>query len=189
MIRLRIYIDFKSAPAYLAMRPTRALLARKGVSAEWLPFDSRQPQAAPAREGESRGETHLRVRQEQRRQTCLKYAAVQGIPMRYPESPVGTRCALAGLLCVADSPLPFIDAAFTAYWRDNLDLDDAAVVADLLRQCGYDADGFNLAAYAAALDAQQQEAEELGLFDTPMYLVGDEMFLGREQLPWIENLL
>lgn len=186
---LRIYIDFKSGPAYLAMKPTLALLAQKGVSADWLPFDRRQPEAQPPREGESRGETHLRVRQEQRRQTCLKYAAIQGIPMRYPDRPSGTRCALAALLHAGDNPLPYIEAAFAAYWRDHLDLDDAGVVAGLLRQSGNDADGFDPAAYTEVLDANQQQAEELGVFDTPMYLVGEEPFLGREQLPWIEALL
>lgn len=186
---LRIYIDFKSGPAYLAMQPTLALLAHKGIAADWLPFDSRLPDAKPARAGESRGETHLRVRQEQRRQTCLKYAAIQDIPMRYPDWPSDTRCALAALLHVRDNPLRFIEAAFAAYWRDNLDLDDAGVVADLLRHSGNDKDGFDPAAYADALELNQQQAEALGVFDTPMFLVGEEFFLGREQLPWIETLL
>lgn len=186
---IRIYMDFKSGPAYLAMKPTLALLERKGITADWLPFDSRQPEAKPARDGESRGETHMRVRQEQRRQTCLKYAAIQGVPMRYPERPLGTRCALAALLHTRNNPLPFIKAAFSAYWRDNLDLDDVGVVEALLRQTGYDVGSFDAADLALALDALQQEAEEQGVFDTPTYILGDDMFLGREQLPWIETLL
>ena len=189
MSPLRIYIDFKSGPAYLAMKPTLALLEQKGIAADWLPFDSRLPQAKPAREGESRGETHLRVRQEQRRLTCLKYAAIQGIPMHYAGHPSGTRCALAAMLHARPNPLRFIEAAFIAYWRDNRDLDDAAVVTGLLRQADYAADSFDPEAYMAELDANQQEAEERGVFDTPMYQVGQEMFLGREQLPWIAALL
>ena len=33
------------------------------------------------------------------------------------------------------------------------------------------------------------EAEEQGVFDTPMYVVGSDRFLGREQLPWMRALL
>ncbi len=189
MKTVRIYIDFKSGPAYLAMSPTLALLERAGVTAEWLPFDSRVPPAPPARADESRGETHLRVRQEQRRATCIKYAAIQGVPMHYPPEPGATHCAQAALLYARDDPLPFIEAAFAAYWHDNLDLDDAAVVTELLRRAGYDAEAFVSADHETALLAIQQAAEEGGVFDTPTFLVGEEMFLGREQLPWIESLL
>lgn len=189
MTSVTIYIDFKSGPAYLAMKPTLELLQRRRIAATWLPFESRVPAANPQRDGETRGETHLRVRQEQRRATCLKYAAIQGTTMVYPETPGSTRCALVALLYAQPEPLPFIAAAFAAYWRDNLDLDDPAVVAQLLQQAGCDAAGFDAANYATALEDGQLQAEELGVFDTPMYLVGDEMFLGREQLPWIESLL
>ncbi len=188
-MKLRIYIDFKSGPAYLALQPTLALLQSSGATAEWLPFDSRVPVAAPARADETRGETHLRVRQEQRRATCLRYAAIQGVPMRYPAQPGATRCAQAALLHLQADPLPFINAAFAAYWRDNLDLDEADVVAGLLRDCGQDPGEFVAAEYAAALEANQAEAEEQGVFDTPMYVLGEQMFLGREQLPWIATLL
>jgi 2-hydroxychromene-2-carboxylate isomerase len=186
---LRIYIDFKSGPAYLAMKPTLALLERHGVRAEWLPFDTRQAPIPPARAGESRGETHIRVRQEQRRRTCLKYAAIQGIPMVYPAEPGHTRCALAALLHVSGDPLPFIAAAYAAYWRDGLDLDNAGVVSRLLSEWGCDTASFDPADYNGLLECKQIEAEELGVFDTPMYVLGGELFLGREQLPLIETLL
>ena len=189
MNRLRVYIDFKSGPAYLAMMPTLALLQRKGVEAEWLPFDTRQPVIRPVRVEETRGETHIRVRQEQRQRTCLKYAAIKGIPMTYPAVPGSTLCALSALLHVREDPLVFAASAFAAYWRDNRDLDDPAVVLELLRDSGCDAAAFDPAGYSGALQANQREAEELGVFDTPMYVLDGELFLGREQLPWIESEL
>ena len=186
---MRIYIDFKSAPAYLAIKPTLALLGRLSIPAQWLPFDTRQTPLPGARENETRGETHVRVRQEQRQQTCLKYAGIQGIPMAYPDEPGQTRCALAALLHLQAEPLPFIEAAFTAYWRDHRDLDDTAVVKELLAASGGDGAGFDPADYAHQLAILQDEAVELGVFETPMYLVEEQLFLGREQLPWIESLL
>jgi 2-hydroxychromene-2-carboxylate isomerase len=185
---LRIYVDFKSAPAYLAMQPTLALLDRLGLTAEWRPFDTRHLAIPEPKAEETRGETHIRVRAQQRRDTNLKYAAVQGIPMVYPATPGATRCALAALLYVHDRPLPFIRAAFTAYWRDGLDLDDAAVVAGLLDAAGYASAGFAAGEFADMMDAGQAEAEEVGVFDTPMFVLDEQLFLGREQLPWIEFL-
>jgi 2-hydroxychromene-2-carboxylate isomerase len=184
-----LYTDFKSAPAYLAMRPTLALLERHGLSADWLPFDTRQHPLQPARPDENRTETHLRVRAQQRRETCLKYAAIQGVPMTYPETPGSTVCALAALLYVADSPVPFITGAFHAYWSDGRDLDAPEVVTSILRDTGYDAGGFKPEAWSEPLALNQREAEDLGVFDTPMFIIGEQPFLGREQLPWIESLL
>jgi 2-hydroxychromene-2-carboxylate isomerase len=185
---MEMYIDFKSAPAYLAMKPTLALLERRELQATWWPFDTRQSAVPPERADESRGEAHVRVRQLQRQRTCLKYAAIQGIPMRYPENPGESRCALAALLHVRDAPLPFIAAAFRAYWQDNRNLDDPRVVAGLLASVGCDPDRFSPAEYEEALTSRQLEAEAAGVFDTPMYVVGGELFLGREQLPWIESI-
>ena len=186
---MRIYIDFKSAPAYLAMQPTLALLERLGVTAEWLPYDARQAAIPPASDQETRGETHVRVRAEQRRETNLRYAAVQQLPMFYRDDPGSTRCALSALLVLEEDPLSFIRAAFAAYWQEGRDLDDAEVVGDLLA-CSYPgAVAFDPELSLPLLDSHHLAAEEFGLFDTPLYVIGDEMFLGREQLPWIESLL
>jgi 2-hydroxychromene-2-carboxylate isomerase len=186
---LTLYIDFKSGPAYLAMQPTLALLKRHGVAADWRPFDTRQYELKRERPGETRTETHFRIREQQRRQACLQYAAIQGVPMVYPETPGSTGCALAALLYVADAPLPFISRAFRAYWSEGQDLDKPEVVAALLSDSGYDAEGFAPEVWCNSLPATQREAEDRGVFDTPMFIIGEELFLGREQLPWIESLL
>ena len=38
MADLRVYIDFKSPFAYLAVEPTRSLAAELGITVDWLPF-------------------------------------------------------------------------------------------------------------------------------------------------------
>ncbi len=59
-----------------------------------------------------------------------------------------------------------------------------------MNQCGVDSNSIAFDQKGKdLLVAQQIEAEEQGVFDTPMYVVGSERFLGREQLPWIEALL
>ena len=189
MSDLRIYIDFKSAPAYLAMKPTRAMLDRMQLQVQWLPYDTRQAPVPAEQAKETRGETHVRVRQLERQATCLRYAEVQGIPLTYPGEPGRTRCALAAMLHVQPAPQAFVEAAFLAYWRDHRDLDDPAVVAELLARAGHDASTFDPAGYHEALESNQAEADELGVFDAPMYVIGESLYLGREQLPLIEEVL
>ena len=184
-----VYLDFKSPQAYLALKPTLELARRREVQINWRPYETRQPLIEPERVDETRGETHVRVRQQQRHATCLKYAGIQGVPMRFSEQPRDTRCALAGLLFCADDPVPYLEVAFRAYWSEGADLDSEEVVQGLLRQAGYNDQDFRAEDYLAELDRHQAQAEEAGVFDTPMYHVAGEWFLGREQMPWIEFLL
>jgi 2-hydroxychromene-2-carboxylate isomerase len=186
---ITLYIDFKSPQAYLALKPTLQLAEEENLEIDWQPYRSKQPTIVPQQGNETRGETHVRVRQQQRHQTCLKYAALQDIPMVFPAVPGSTDCALAALLYVGAAPLEFIRAAFEAYWKQGLDLDNAAVVAELLLASDHDPTSFLSADYAQALEECQASAVELGVFDTPMYLLEGQLFLGREQLPWIKSLL
>ncbi len=189
-VQIKIYIDFKSPHAYLAMRPTLALLAEEPtVEAAWLPFETKQKPIPQAKTGENRSESHFRVRAEARQATHLYYADVLGLPMSFPEVPGETKLALAALnYCRAD-PLPFIDAAFHAYWVDHADLANEEVVRGLLERCGADAAGFDTAAALEALEQTFTAAQELGVIDTPAYIVADQLFIGREHLPWIRKLL
>ncbi|MEC7163460.1 MAG: hypothetical protein VXW20_04265, partial [Pseudomonadota bacterium] len=85
-------------------------------------------------------------------------------------------------------PLPFITAAFEAYWTGDADLNDARSVAALSGapdlQNGDDSDGAS-----ARLEAALGQAEENGIFTSPTYVVNEQIFVGREHLPWISELL
>lgn len=189
MSDIRLYIDFKSPQAYLAMQPTLRLCERLQVSIDWQPYRTRQLRIELPRDDESRGETHVRVRQQQRHETCLRYADIQGIPMTFPQQPGVTDCALLALLSLAENPQAYIQAAFNAYWCDGYDLDNTEVVKALLRSSGYNASDFDPQVLSGQLDEAQRSAEEAGVFDTPTFVVEDQMFLGREQLSLIESTL
>ena len=71
-----------------------------------------------------------------------------------------------------------------------LDLDDRAIVKAVLSQCGVESSSISFDQRGNDILATQQiEAEEKGVFDTPMYVVGSDRFVGREQLPWMRALL
>ena len=97
--------------------------------------------------------------------------------------------ALAALLHCQAQPLPFIHAAFRAYWVDHANLDDLHTVKALLEKSDADPDGFSAAAALEQLDTVQAEAMARGVIDTPAYIVDEQLFIGREHLPWIRSIL
>jgi len=188
-----IYIDFKSPAAYLAFKPTMALLAEQSVSATWLPVQTRQRPMAPQKAEESKTESHFRVREIARRNMNLHYADVQGIPMKFHEKPGDTDLALAAMLyasAAGETPLlAFIENAFRAYWEDLRDLNDAQQVDRLLKQSGLSADEFDAGEWLTRLAETGAQALDHGAIDAPAYIIAEQLFIGREHLPWIRALL
>ncbi|QTD54968.1 DsbA family protein [Parasphingorhabdus cellanae] len=184
---LTLYIDFKSAASYLALEPTLELARETGISIDWRPFSVRPFSVPVEQDEETVGERHRRVRAAAQRDVHLHYAAVQGRNMHFADTPAGSDAALAALAVMEGDPVPFIRAAFTAYWSKQADLADEAVVETLLRSVGIDGPDWQKA--KAEMASIRSKAEESGIFETPSYLIADQLFLGREHLPWIRSLI
>lgn len=185
---LDIFIDFKSPAAYLALKPTLALLQEENIEARFRPFRVRERDVPQIAEHETVGDTHRRVRAQSRRNIFLHYAEVQGIEMNFPAERTPTDLALGALALIKGAQTAFVEACFVAYWRDNSDLDDAAIVAELIAQSGVILSA-DLSHAGATLETALDAAEEEGAVDTPGYLVKEQMFVGREHLPWVRQLL
>ena len=185
---LTVYIDFKSPASYLAFRPTRDLAARHGVSVDWRPFRTSEKDVPSKTGDETIGETHRRVRAEARRAIHTLYAAQQGIDLRFPDYVGETDIALGVLGMLEDDPAPFIQAAFDTYWQTHENLNDPEVVARLVA-AHTDVKRFDARDALTALADAQTAAEATGVVDAPAYLVADQIFIGREHFPWIEEIL
>lgn len=188
---MQLYIDFKCPSSYLALRPTLALSEQLGVPIGWHPMRSYQSPLMDEKPHEEVGQRHRRVRALARQKTHQLYAQVQNLSLNFRNPPTNTDMALAALCLLGDDgidPLPFITAAFEAYWTGDADLNDARSVAALSGapdlQNGDDSDGAS-----ARLEAALSEAEEKGIFTSPTYVVSEQIFVGREHLPWIRELL
>ncbi|NRD89467.1 hypothetical protein C8024_08430 [Sphingopyxis sp. BSNA05] len=184
---LKVFIDFKSPASFLALEPTLALAQDTGVPVDWRPFAVRPFVIPEEQADETVGERHRRVRAIARRDTHLHYAAVQGREMHFAQAPAGSGAALAALAGLDGDPVPFLRAAFDAYWTDQADLDDEAVVAGLLSDVNLALPDMQSA--RETLDSIRAEAEESGIFESPSYVIADQLFVGREHLPWIGSLI
>ena len=184
---LTVYLDFKSPAAYLAMTPTLALADRLGLATTWKPFRTVERDVPKLGKEETVGESHRRVRAASQRALAIKYAKQQGIDLTFPEKLGASDLALGVLTTIEGDPLPFIQGAFDAYWRDHADLDDLQIVQDLVHKTGTQMSA-KLSRSRDLLDAAQDQAEEAGIVGAPAYVIAEQIFVGREHLPWIEEI-
>ncbi len=184
---LTVYIDFKSPGSYLALQPTVDLGQRLGIELTWRPFRTFERDIPDQVADESVALRHRRVRAEALRATHIRYAALRGIDLRFPPTPMGTELAL-GVLCeIIGDPIDYIRGAFSAYWDSHRDLNDEAVVREIIAASGL-SHGGDLSNALASLDAAQAEAEEQGVVDAPAYVIDQQVFVGRQHLPWVEEI-
>ena len=192
MTELELYIDFASPSSYLALRPTLALIEKlkmQPVEVQWRPFKTTQHAIPEEKDNETRGETHKRIREIARRDMHLMYAEMLKTPMRFRAVPGSCDLALAALLYTQPHPLPLIQAGYEAYWVEQLDLNDLQVVAGLLKDNGYDEVAFDAEKYLGEMASAQSHFIEAGIVDAPGFVVQEHIFIGREHLPWITELL
>jgi 2-hydroxychromene-2-carboxylate isomerase len=84
-------------------------------------------------------------------------------------------------------------AIYDAFWRDGLNLGDAAVVREVLQRAGLDAERIAAAseepAVKDALRVSTETAVARGAFGAPTFFVGDQMFWGNDRLMFVEQAL
>lgn len=185
---LTIYIDFKSAGSLLAIEPTLKLAERLNAPIHWRPYSTAERDTPDTGADRAVIESHRRVRLEAIRAEDVKYARLRGIDLSFP--PEAGRCdlALGALAEIEGDRLPFVQAAFDAYWNKHANLDDDETVAKLIKSTGAGHSG-DLSRSREAQLAAQSAAEEAGVVDAPAYIIDNQLFIGRQHLPWIEEIV
>ncbi len=194
---LSVSIDFKSPAAYLALEPTCALADEMGVSIDWQPFlvAPRRKLAAPDAD-EDRGARHRCIRADYQARDLARYAEARGLELRDPDREADSTPAALALLWLAGRPnslvRAFVTRVFELHFRGALALDDLAALSRVLAEVGAQAAGFESFAREqdpAALETLRAELVAAGAFDVPAYRLGGEIFIGRQHLPRISELL
>ena len=190
MTTLKIYIDFKSPESYLAFHQSQKISFPDNIQIEWKPFLTKNKTTPLQKDNETKGETHLRIREEHKKFINLKYSKILNIPMRYPKESIQTDLALAITSHFKKETGKYIALAFDYYWQKNQDLNSLEVLENLLAKTSLD---INISENSNSLiDALREDtaiAKEQGVISTPTYQIGEELFLGREHLPWIQQML
>ena len=196
-VPLTLLLDLRHPLAYLALHPAMAFAASEGVAIDWLPLTvpPLNPPTEPA-EGDDRGIRHRRHRAQAIAREVRVYGDAQGLVLREIYRRGDAQAANLGWLWVRDripDRLPsFLADLFRAYWSMDLDASDGEQVANLVDAAGGDGAAFlcwSTAEGPPAADSLAGELRAHGLFQVPAYVVGDEVFFGRQHLPMIRWLL
>jgi 2-hydroxychromene-2-carboxylate isomerase len=198
-----VYIDYKSPYAYLAKDLVYDLEQDYPVRIDWLPYVLDIPSFL----GSARVDTDGRVVEEQRNahqwrrvrysyMDCRRQARKRGLVIRGPQKVWDSTIASCGLLFAkrqGDAVLRrYHDIVFERFWKRELDIEDPDVIRAVLVEAGAAIESFP--AYLTGEGRQELDdicrtAEAIGVFGVPTFVVGGEIFWGREHLPDIREQL
>jgi 2-hydroxychromene-2-carboxylate isomerase len=199
---LKIYFDYKSPFAYLAMDPAFALPQRFDVSLRFVPFTLRI-------KGPGERSIYSEWKARYSYMDARRWANRRGgFMIRGPRKVYDSSPALIGGLFAQQvsrsepqaSGDPqrerFFDryslAVFARFFEHRLEIDDSAQVAELIGELGHDP-----AAYleflagdgAKQLDACIEEAHADHVFGVPLFVLNGEQFWGHDRMPLLEERL
>lgn len=187
MKTIDFYFDYASPWAYLANELLPRKLPNTSVSVAHHPVYLR------GLETFSKGLPYVSAKLAYLMHDFQRCAAYEGVTVAPPASfPLDGLQALRAACVAQDSGAfdRYHRAAFRAMWAEGRDLGDKTVVARILA----DALGANEASALEAMTAQPIKdrlreattaAETRGVFGTPTFFVGDEMFWGHDRFDYV----
>lgn len=185
---VKLYFDYKSPFAFLAMAPALELPRRFRVQVRWIPFVLRIKG-----KGERSVYSERKVRYSY--MDARRWANKQGgLTIRGPLKVYDSRPALVGALFAQRHGLfaEYTSAVFTRFFERLLEIDRPEAVAGLIAELGGSPSGYRAYAEGAgpsALEACLDEADSDGIFGVPTFVFRGELFWGHDRLPLLEEQL
>lgn len=190
---LEVYFDFSSPYAYLACTQIENVAKRTGARIVWRPlllgglFRSIGQVDAPVL-------TWSDAKRDYTFKDMDRWAAYWGVPFRFPSRfPTNTVKALRCYLAIDDQVKrdSFCLRAFRAYWAEDRDISDEAVLRELLG-----AESEQVFARLGDPEIKQalleatQYAEKQGVFGVPSFSIdGGDLYWGQDRLSLVEEAL
>lgn len=198
-VQVEFFFDLSSPWTRIAFHNFQRITTETGAQVRWRPFlvggvfnavnqDVYQSRANPDAPKSRHSTAWLK-----------QWAELAGVPMNFPSPhhPVKSVHAMRVCTAIEDDQatlLRFSEQAFEAYFTEQQNLDDPAVLAAIADQC--DLDGKALVVRAAEqevkdrLRANTEEAIKRGAFGSPTIFVDKTgMYFGNDQLPLVEQAI
>ncbi|MEH6830114.1 MAG: DsbA family protein [Sulfitobacter sp.] len=191
--QIEYFYSAHSAYAYLGA-PTLARIAKAtGAQVIHRPFDFIPVvQASGAQGFKERSAAHIDYffGRELRRWGEWRDLDILTYRPTHHDNPLGLA---SGMILEAIDPDRLSFAILEAHWRDDADIADTSTLKTIARECGEDAD--SLLEVATTGPAQTQfavntaEAVARGIFGSPTYFVGGDMFYGQDRLEMVQRAI
>jgi 2-hydroxychromene-2-carboxylate isomerase len=195
--QLDFYFDCSSPWTYLAFHAIQPLAAETAAEIVWKPilvggvFNTVNQTVY-----ESRAKPNPR-KQAYMLQDLAAWAKLYGLSIVFPPKvfPVNSVKCMRGAFVALDEGklVPYATAAFEAYWGNDLDIAQEAVLADIATRAGLERQrffaGIETDSCKARLRTNTDELIARGGFGSPTIFVGDQMFFGNDRMPLIKAAL
>lgn len=200
---LIVYIDYKSPYAYLAKDPTYAIEDQLGIEIDWRPFTL----DIPSYLGSARLDKKGRVVESQRSAEQWKgvkyayhdvrrYGSLRGIVARGTTKIWDSSLAAIGMLWARQQGRALLRAysgiVYEHFWKRELDIEDREAICKVLEESGAP-----VAAFFDFLEGEghreleriNREAEEIGVFGVPTFVIDGELFWGGDRIWMVREKL
>ena len=195
MVRVRFLFDFGSPNAYLSHKVIPGVSERTGSVFDYVPIllggvfklTGNQPPAVAF------GGVKNKLAYEQLE--MRRFVARHGLSQfrMNPHFPVNTLQIMRGAVAaqVAGVFEPYVEAVFADMWERGRKMDDVEVIRAALGEAGLPVDELLRLSQTdevkAGLMANTQAAVDQGVFGSPSFLVGQELFFGKDRLGDVED--
>ncbi|HZZ88423.1 MAG TPA: 2-hydroxychromene-2-carboxylate isomerase [Caulobacteraceae bacterium] len=195
---IEFFFDCSSPWTYLAFHNIQPLAAEFGAQITWRPilvggiFNTVNPSVYE-------GRSHpVPVKARYSAKDLQDWARVAGLKIKMPPSVFPVNSVKAMRMCLVLAPqgrlVPFATAVFEAYWSDDRDISQDAVLRDVCAALDLDSDSLLAAQAADAVKAQLRantdEVMARGGFGSPTIFVGGtDMYFGNDRLPLVRAAL
>lgn len=185
---VKLYFDYKSPYAFLAMDPAFELPNRYGIEVRWIPYLLRI---------KGKGERSLYSEWKARYSymDARRWANRRGgFPIKGPLKVYDSTASLIGGLFAQERDFfrPYSELVYERFFKRELEIDEPNAVAAAIDELGHS--GAEYLAWAenegtARLEACIDEGHEDHVFGVPIFVFEDEIFWGHDRIPLLEERL
>lgn len=191
---VEFYFDFSSPYGYFATERIDAIAARHGREVEWRPvllglvFKVSGGQPLPG----------LPLKGDYFRRDLVRCGRLHGLPVKVPSIfPIATQAPCRAFYRTRDRDREqakrLVRAVYRAYFEDDRDIANPAVIADLAAEIGIDRNEMTAALSDPAVKERPRIETEgaiaKGVFGSPFVIVDGEPFWGADRLDQVERWL
>ncbi|AUC98011.1 2-hydroxychromene-2-carboxylate isomerase [Bradyrhizobium sp. SK17] len=194
---IEFFFDCSSPWTYLAWHNIQPIAKEFDAPITWRPilvggiFNTVNPSVYAQRE------TPVPLKARYMKKDLADWARSAGLAIKMPPTvfPVNSVKAMRGCIWLGnDKMVPFARAVFEAYWGDDKDISQDAVLTEICTKTGIDPAkffaGIGDQAIKDQLKANTEEAVARGAFGSPtIYLDKTDMYFGNDRLPLIREAL
>ena len=194
-VRVEFHFDFGSPNAYLSHLVIPGIEERTGVAFEYVPVLLGGVFKATGNVSPAVSLQGIKNKPEYQGLETARFVKQHGITAyrSNPHFPVNTLQIMRGAVYAGRAGLfeRYVDAVYRHMWTEARKMDDAEVIAAALQESDLPASdimaGIQNTEVKAELIANTENSVARGVFGSPSFFVGDELYFGKDRLRDVEE--